>query len=376
MEYTKNQIENMVRNTIKDYISEEGTKISKMKAFVMGENERMTVSHMPEPVPKKDNIIIEIKYASICGTDFRTFMKGNKKITPPRIMGHEMSGVIIHVGEYAKLKGYKEGERVTIAPAVGCGDCWSCHTGHTNMCDSLKTFGFQYEGAFAEKMEIPRHVIDMGNVIKIPDNVSDMAAALVEPAACALNAQTYLNIKPEDSVVIYGSGYIGCMHAELARLAGASKIIMVEIAETRIEIAKKMIPDIITINPKEQDTIETIKKITNGRGADVVITALSVPSIHTEAQIIAAKRGRISLFGGIAGEGKGFLDSNLIHYKELSIHGVHATTAALMKNIIDYIEKGKLNLEKYVTDIYSLNDIMDGFEAIRDRNAMKVLIRP
>lgn len=376
MEYTKNQIENMVRNTIKDYISEEGTKTSKMKAFVMGENERMTVSHMPEPVPKKDNIIIEIKYASICGTDFRTFMKGNKKITPPRIMGHEMSGVIIHVGEYAKSKGYKEGERVTIAPAVGCGDCWSCHTGHTNMCDSLKTFGFQYEGAFAEKMEIPRHVIDMGNVIKIPDNVSDMAAALVEPAACALNAQTYLNIKPEDSVVIYGSGYIGCMHAELARLAGASKIIMVEIAETRIEIAKKMIPDIITINPKEQDTIETIKKITNGRGADVVITALSVPSIHTEAQIIAAKRGRISLFGGIAGEGKGFLDSNLIHYKELSIHGVHATTAALMKNIIDYIEKGKLNLEKYVTDIYSLNDIMDGFEAIRDRNAMKVLIRP
>ena len=108
----------------------------------------------------------------------------------------------------------------------------------------------------------------------------------------------------------------------------------------------------------------------------MVITALSVPSIHTEAQIIAAKRGRISLFGGIAGEGKGFLDSNLIHYKELSIHGVHATTAALMKNIIDYIEKGKLNLEKYVTDIYSLNDIMDGFEAIRDRNAMKVLIRP
>ena len=97
------------------------------------------------------------------------------------------------------------------------------------MCDSLETLGFQYEGAFAEQMEIPRHAIEMGNVIKIPENVSDMSAALSEPAACAYNAQTYLNIRPDDYVVIYGSGYIGCIHAELARLAGASKVIMVEI---------------------------------------------------------------------------------------------------------------------------------------------------
>ena len=229
---------------------------------------------------------------------------------------------------------------------------------------------------FAEKMEIPKHVIDMGNVIKIPDSVSDMSAALSEPAACAFNAQTYLNIQPDDYVVIYGSGYIGCIHAELARLAGASKIIMVEIAKPRIEIAKKMIPDIIVINPKEQDTVEEVKRITNGRGANVVITALSVPSAHTEAQIIAAKRGRISLFGGIAGDGKGYLDSNLIHYKELSIHGVHATTAGMMKEIIRYVEAGKLNLEKYVTDVYDLKDISEGFLAIRDRNAMKVLVHP
>ena len=197
-----------------------------------------------------------------------------------------------------------------------------------------------------------------------------------EPAACAFNAQTYLNIQPDDYVVIYGSGYIGCIHAELARLAGASKIIMVEIAKPRIEIAKKMIPDIIVINPKEQDTVEEVKRITNGRGANVVITALSVPSAHTEAQIIAAKRGRISLFGGIAGDGKGYLDSNLIHYKELSIHGVHATTAGMMKEIIRYVEEGKLNLEKYVTDVYDLKDISEGFLAIRDRNAMKVLVHP
>ena len=374
MSLTKSQVESIVRNTITEYVSET-TVSGKMKAYVMNEERKMVIKEMPEPVPKADNMIVKINYASICGTDFRTFMKGNAKITPPRIMGHESAGVVIHVGAYAEGKGFKKGDRVTVAPAVGCGKCWSCQTGHTNMCDSLKTFGFQYEGAFAEKMEIPKHVIDMGNVIKIPDSVSDMSAALSEPAACAFNAQTYLNIQPDDYVVIYGSGYIGCIHAELARLAGASKIIMVEIAKPRIEIAKKMIPDIIVINPKEQDTVEEVKRITNGRGANV-ITALSVPSAHTEAQIIAAKRGRISLFGGIAGDGKGYLDSNLIHYKELSIHGVHATTAGMMKEIIRYVEEGKLNLEKYVTDVYDLKDISEGFLAIRDRNAMKVLVHP
>ena len=347
-----------------------------MKALIMDEERHLIVKDMPKPQEKDENIIIKVEAASICGTDMRTFLKGNAKIDPPRILGHECAGTIIHAGSLAKEHGYHEGERVTVAPAIGCGQCPACKKGHTNMCDHLTTIGFQYEGVFAPYVEIPKQAIIMENVIKLSDNISYDNASLIEPAACALNGQSYMHIESGDHVVIYGSGIIGCIHAELARLAGASKIIMVEIAKPRIEIAKKMIPDIIVINPKEQDTVEEVKRITNGRGANVVITALSVPSAHTEAQIIAAKRGRISLFGGIAGDGKGYLDSNLIHYKELSIHGVHATTAGMMKEIIRYVEEGKLNLEKYVTDVYDLKDISEGFLAIRDRNAMKVLVHP
>lgn len=375
MDMTKTELENLIRSTVNKYIKE-SSNIETMKAFVMNDERKMVIQNVPVPVPNENNMIVKIRYASICGTDFRTFMQGSSKISPPRILGHESAGIVTHAGAYAQSKGFHTGDRVTVAPAVGCGQCWPCKTGHTNMCDSLKTLGFQYEGAFAEQMEIPRQAIQMGNVIKIPDTVSDMSAALSEPAACAYNAQTYLNISPDDYVVIYGSGYIGCIHAELARLAGASKIIMVEIAEPRAEIARKMIPGIILINPKEQNTVEEVKKITGGRGANVIITALSVPSIHTEAQQIAAKMGRISLFGGIAGDGKGYLDSNLVHYKELSIHGVHATTPSMMKKIMEYVGAGRLNLEKYVSDIYELSEIQKGFEAIRDRNAMKVLIKP
>lgn len=347
-----------------------------MKAYVINENREMVVKEMPEPNATENNAIIDVKYASICGTDFRTFTKGNERITPPRILGHETVGIVRHAGAFAKANGIQEGDRVTIAPAIGCGECWPCKTGHTNMCDHLKTIGYQFEGAFAEQMEIPHQAIAMGNVIKVPEEVSDMAAALSEPAACALNAQQYLNIQPDDYVVIYGSGYIGCIHAELAKLAGASKIIMVEIAEARAEIAKKMIPGIIMINPKEQNTVEEVAKLTGGRGANVVITALSVPSTHTEAQIIAAKMGRISLFGGIAGESKGFIDSNLIHYKELSVHGVHATTPAMMKQIMSYVSEGKLDLEKYVSAVCRLENIQDGFISIRDQNALKIIVKP
>lgn len=351
-------------------------EVMNVKAYVMNEERKMIVKDMPEPIPTENNAIVDVTYASICGTDFRTFTKGNEKITPPRIMGHEFVGVVKHAGAYAKANGIQIGDRVTVAPAIGCGECWPCKSGHTNMCDHLQTIGFQYEGAFAEQIEIPHRAIQMGNVIKVPDNVSDMSAVLAEPAACALNAQQYLKIQPDDYVVIYGSGYIGCIHAELAKLAGASKIIMVEIAETRAEIAKKMIPEIYMINPKKQNTVEEVARITEGRGANVVITALSVPSVHTEAQIIASKMGRISLFGGIAGESKGFIDSNLIHYKELAVHGVHATTPDLMKQILSCVADGKLNLEKYVSYVCKLGNIEEGFISIRDQNALKVLVQP
>lgn len=346
-----------------------------MEAYVMNEERKLELREVPEPIANENNAIVRVKFSSICGTDFRTFMKGAPSINPPRVLGHEFVGEIVHAGAFAKSFDLQEGQVVTVAPAIGCGECWPCKSGHPNMCDHLETLGYQYDGSFAEFVEIPKKAIAMGNVIPLPAGVSELSATLSEPAACALNAQSYLNVQPDDYVVIYGSGYIGCIHAELAKIAGASKIIMVEIAKERAEIAKKMIPGIITINPNEENTVEEVMRITGGRGANVVITALSVPSVHTEAQQIAAKMGRISLFGGIVGESKGFIDSNLIHYKELAVHGVHATTAKFMRQILDQVAAGKLDLEKYVTDLVKLHDIESGFEAIRDRNALKVVVK-
>jgi len=345
-----------------------------MLAYLLDSKGEVSIQNVPEPTASDQNAIIKVDAASICGTDFRTFMHGNTKITPPRILGHESAGTITHAGAFAKAHGLEVGMRVTVAPAIGCGECWPCSTGRTNMCDTLTTIGFQYEGAFAEYMEIPKQAIKMGNVLPVPDSISFEEAVLAEPAACAVNAQSYLNITKGDYVVIYGSGFIGCVHAELAKLLGAEKIIMVEIAEARREVAMQMVPYIEMIDPLAVDTPETIKQLTNGRGANVVITALSVPAIHTEALQVAAKLGRISLFGGIPGDGKGYLDSNLIHYNELSVYGAHATTAKMIQGVLDQVADGQLDLKKYISSALPLADIEKGFIQLRDENAMKIVL--
>ena len=347
-----------------------------MKALIMNEDRQLVVKDMPKPAATDENIILKVEAASICGTDMRTFLKGNAKIDPPRILGHECAGQIVHAGSLAKEYGYQEGDRITVAPAIGCGQCTPCQKGNTNMCDHLTTIGFQYEGVFAPYVEIPRQAIVMGNVIQLPDSISYDDATLIEPAACALNGQKYMHIEKGDNVVIYGSGMIGCIHAELAFLKGADKVMIVEPVEKRGQIAMEKVPGVIWINPFTQNTVEEVRKLTNGNGADVIITATSVPSVHEEAQVIAAKMARISLFGGLPGESKGFIDSNLIHYKELQICGVHATTATFMKEIMKLMEEKKLDAKKYIERFTDLDHMMDAFAAIRDENVMKVVIHP
>ena len=230
--------------------------------------------------------------------------------------------------------------------------------------------------AFAEYIEIPAQALVMGNVLPIPDGISNDSATLIEPAGCAYNGQSYLHIGKGDTVVIYGSGMIGCIHAELAFIAGAEKVMLCEPVEKRGKIAQDKVPGVIWIDNGRKNAVEEVMRETDGRGADVVITATSYPPVQKEAQILAAKMGRICLFGGLAGESTGYVDSNQIHYKELQISGAHATTPQYMKEIMRLIETGKLNSEKYIEKIVSLDEIESGFCSIRDENIMKVVVHP
>ena len=345
-----------------------------MLAYVYGKQNNLALLEKEPPTPTDESVVIKVVATSICGTDLRTYRFGNPKIKPPRVIGHEVVGEIIAIGR--NVHDLSVGERVQVAPAIGCGKCIDCRSGHTNVCDSLKTIGFDYDGTFSEFMEIPQAAIRMGNVNILSVNVPNEQAVLAEPIACIINAHQYLHIAAGDVVAIFGSGFIGCMHAELAALEGASKVIMIEVNPARAEAARKINDRLIIINPNSQNLSEEIKKLTGDRGVNVSIVACSVGSAQTDAMNITAKRGRISLFGGLPTNSTGFIDSNMIHYREISVFGVHASSPAQNREALQLISGGILDVKPYSSNIFALQDIEKAFDALNSEKIMKAIIVP
>jgi L-iditol 2-dehydrogenase len=345
-----------------------------MLAFIYNEQGKLELKQVEMPKVTEKSAVAKIEAASICGTDLRTYRFGSSKIKPPRIIGHEMVGTIVEVGR--QVKGFAVGDRVQIAPAIGCGQCPSCKKGNTNLCDNLKTVGFDFDGTFAEYIHIPEEAFAQDHVTKVPDHLDPKEAVLTEPIACIVNAQNYLHISKGDNVAIFGSGFIGTMHAQLAYHQGADKVFMIEVNDERISKAKELLPQLVTINSLKEDLYSTIMTHTVNRGVDVAITACSVGSAQSDALNIIAKRGRVSLFGGLPKESKGFLDSNIINYKEVSVFGAHASTVAQNRYVMNLIASGKLNVKPFIKKTFSLTEILDAFAALNNESIVKAVLVP
>ncbi len=344
-----------------------------MLSCIYHTDKTLELKDMPKPQLKGEGALLKVTACSICGTDARTYRFGSSKIDESRIIGHEVVGKIVELSEDA-CGDFRVGDHVAVAPAIGCGSCYSCKKGKTNMCEDLKTIGFQYDGGFAEYMVIPRLAFKMGNVYKLPEVEDVSAFTLSEPLACAINAQSYLQIKEGEDVVIFGSGIIGCMHAELALISGAENVIIIETSAERINQAGKLLDGVTFINAAEKDVFAEVSKLTGGKGADVAIIACSVGSAQADGMKMLAKCGRISLFGGLAGTSTGFIDSNLIHYREISVFGVHASTPAQNKQAMEMIYSGAINVEKYITKRYPLKEINQAFKDVDGGSVMKAVI--
>lgn len=174
------------------------------------------------------------------------------------------------------------------------------------MCDQMQTIGFDFDGAFAEYMLIPSLAFENRNLNKLPETISDEEAALAEPIACCINAQEYLQIQKGDIVLIFGAGFIGYIHAEIAKMKGASKVITAETMENRVQQAKEILTDVTVINLEEENLDEIVWDYSKGKGSDITITACPSGEAQKQALKLTAKRGKISLFEGLPGESQGF----------------------------------------------------------------------
>ena len=350
-----------------------------MKAAVFYGPGDIRVEDKPKPDIGDNDILIKIEACAICGTDLRIFRSGHRGVKPPQIIGHENAGIVFEMGE--NVKKFKVGDRVTIDPIVSCGYCYYCRKGLTNLCSTFKetaeAFGYYYPGGFAEYMAIPAKAIKRGNIIPIPEFMSFEEAALAEPMGCALNGELLAQVGAGDTVLIVGAGPVGVMHANLAKILGAAKIIISELEDNRLKVAKEMEAADYYINPAREDLKKFLSDVTNGVGPNVIMIAAPSRKAQEEAVELAANRAHICFFGGLPkGDNIAKIDSNLVHYKEISIHGSSGATTEHIKMCIDFMSGKRINGKKFISKIIGLEDISSMIQEIAEGKHMRVIVKP
>lgn len=339
--------------------------------------EDLRLEDVPEPTCGTDEVKIRVKNCSTCGTDVKIRKNGHQNLTPPRIIGHEIAGEVVEVGS-GVAGDWKPGDRVQVIAAVPCGKCHECRKGWMAVCQNQTSVGYQYDGGFAEYMIVPHEVLAVDGMNRIPDGVGFAEASAAEPFACAINAQEQLGIEPGDDVVIFGAGPIGCMHVRIARgVHGAGRIILVDINSERLKMSADAVQPDVVINASEVNIVEEILKLTGGRGADVVITATPANITQEQAVSMAARNGRISFFGGLPKTNPTItLDSNLVHYRQLHIHGANGSAPEHNRRALDYIASGEVPVADLITRRIRLRDVMDAFGIVERGEAIKVTVEP
>lgn len=345
-----------------------------MKAAVYEAIKTITIKDVPEPECTDDNIVIKVKSCAICGTDVRTYNFGKSNIRPPQILGHEIAGVVHEAGK--NVRNFSVGDRVAVAAIVSCGKCEYCRKDLQNLCSNFSALGYEHPGGFAEYMAVPKEMVKDGSVNKIPDSLSFEEASIAEPFACAINGQELSNITKDDIVVIIGAGPIGCMHLTLAKNKNAKKVILIDISSARLQTAKQFKADLY-IDSSVTDAIKAVNDETEGRGADVVIIAASSTRVAKFAIEIANFRARIDFFAGFPKENSQVIfDGNIIHYKELFIHGSSGSCARHSQQALKLFAEKKINAKKFITHEFPLEKIAEGIKTVESREGLKAIIHP
>jgi L-iditol 2-dehydrogenase len=332
------------------------------------------VEDAPVPEAGPGDFVIRVGTCSSCGTDAKIFLFGHHHISLPRVLGHEVAGEIAEVGP--EVEAWSIGDRVQVIAAIPCGVCHYCRRGQHTVCEDLESIGYQYDGGFAEFMQVPRKVLAVDGVNRVPDHVPFEQASLTEPLACVLNGQELAQVGEGDVVVVLGAGPIGCLHVRLARARGAKTVGIVDVNQGRLDLAARAEPDAMIDSTKE-DPIDAVRKMTDGRGADVVITATGAGQAQEQALEMTAPRGRISLFGGLPKDDSIIrFDSNLVHYGEISVFGAYGSAPRHNREALSLIADGSVRVDDLITHRMALADVDRAIETVISGEGLKVVIEP
>lgn len=353
-----------------------------LAAVYHGPND-LRVENVPVPEIGPDELLLRVLRANICGTDLRILHGGHRKYPPGtvRIPGHEVVGEVAAVGSAVVVGGavtgdYPLGRRLFVAPNMGRGDSRETISGNNNLDPEYEAFGITLDGAFAEYMRVPAAAIRQGNLMGVADGVDPAVAALVEPLACVWRGQNKIAVGAGDVALVMGAGPIGVLHVMLARLRGATRIIVSEPAAGRREQALALGADVV-VDPMNEDLAAVVAAESNGRGADVIITAAPVKALQEQALDLAAMGGRINYFGGLAKDDPFIrFNSNTVHYKELIVTGTTACSTWDCLRAAEIVNSGRLDLSPLITAAYPLSEAVAAFAAAADGRNLRVTLIP
>ncbi|HTS69650.1 MAG TPA: alcohol dehydrogenase catalytic domain-containing protein [Terriglobia bacterium] len=344
-----------------------------MKAAVFHGVRDVRVEDVPRPTAGAGEVVLRVQRCSVCGTDKRIFTHGQKNVVPPAITGHEIVGTVYELGSGVN-HGLRLGQEAVVATVVGCGKCIYCQRKQYNLCDSFTAIGYDYAGGFANYVKIPAAAVAQGNVIPIPNNISVERAALIEPLSCCLNGQEYLGAHPGDRAVVFGVGPIGLMHASILKARGCSTIIVADVSQERLDYVKEFGLG-LTVNTSGGDAARKILEAGGGEKFDIAITACSVKAAQEDALKLVRKKGRVSFFAGIPKDDPIIpLDSNLIHYNEISLFGCFASNLQHYHEAKDMVLRDDLPWDRFITHRFMLQEMVKAYAVVEAGQGIKSVI--
>jgi len=345
---------------------------STMKAAVLHGREDVRIESVPIPSAAPGEIIVRVGAALTCGTDLKVFRRGYhaRMIVPPALFGHELAGTVVEAGE--GVTEFAPGDRVVALNSAPCGNCYFCARGQENLCDDL----LFNNGAYAEFIRIPARIVAK-NTLHVLDHVPLEHAALTEPLACAVHGFEDSNPRKGDTVAVIGGGPLGLMILHVAALAGYETIALVR-HDGQVEAARQLGAAHVVQTPSIRQAIRETRALTpKDRGVDIAIEAVGVPEAWQEAVELVRKGGTVNFFGGCAADTHVTLDTNRIHYSDITLRATFHHTPAICRKALDIIAGGRFQASAFITGHAHLYELNRVFEKLMKRSSeIKTAIVP
>lgn len=339
-----------------------------MKSAIFYGKHDLRVEDYKMPQVGLKDVLIQVKACGVCGTDVHIFEgdKGAAEVTPPTILGHEFSGVIVEVG--TEVKNYKIGDRVCIDPNCYCGSCESCRNGVVHYCEHMIGYGTTVNGGFAEYC-----VVNEKQVYQLGENTTFEQGAMTEPVACCLHGIDMCEIQPGHQVVVIGGGMIGLLMMQLAKLAGAAKVALLEPVESKRKVAKKLGAD-ICIDSINQDVKSALKEA-GMTWINTVIECVGRPDTIEQAIDIAGNKAVVMMFGLTKPDEIISVKPFQIFQKELVLKASYINPYT-QKRALDLIDSGRLDVSSMVYEVCGLEKLKDILSNPKLRANGKYIISP